>query len=278
MAENDPTPSPAPAPAPASTPWYDGVNPELVGHLQAHGWDKKTEKEVAIAAAQSHFAAQKLIGVSEHELLRIPKPEDQAGWEKVYERLGAPKEYKFEGLKFEDGTEPEKEFTDFLAATAKKMHLTQNAAQDFAQTMMKQMGDAEKTELAEQTASIQKEREALQKDWGQDWEAHRFIAERGALALGFTKEEVATLQNVVGYKAVMERFHAAGIKMGEARFVRSGGPDGKALMTRSTAANRRAELMADKAWVARYTTGGKTELDEMMAINTILSAPAQQAA
>lgn len=253
-------------------PWYEGADAGLIAHLQTHGWDKKPEKEVALAAAQSHYAAQKIIGVPPDQLLRMPKDANDAdGWQKVYEKLGVPKEYKFEGLKFADGTEPEKSYIDFIATTAKDLHLTQNAAQDLAQRLIKSMDAAVAEESAEETAAKQNDVNELKKSWGANWDANMFVAQRAAQSLGVTTEQLQAAQDTVGYPKVMEMFRNLASKIGEDSLVTQDGNAGGNVMTREQAVARRVVLLGDKAWAERYTAGGKKELAEMMAVNTIIS-------
>ena len=261
----------AAAAAGGAKPWYDGADPALIAHLSTHGWDKKSEKEAALAAAQSHFQAQKLVGVSPDQLLRMPKDANDAdGWQKVYEKLGVPKEYKFEGLKFADGKEPDKSYIDFIAQTAKDLHLTQNAAQDLAQRLIKSMDAAVSEETAEETAARQVAVDALRKEWGPKWDANMFIAQRAAAAMGVTAEELGDAQKMMGYPKTMGMFLKIAAKIGEDALVKQDGPNGGAIMTRTQAEGKKSELLADKAWAQRYTEGGKKELAEMTALNTII--------
>jgi hypothetical protein len=43
-------------------------------------------------------------------------------------------------------------------------------------------------------------------------------------------------------------------------------------MSGEQASARKAELLSDSAWTARYQAGGKTELREMLAVQTVLLA------
>ena len=261
----------AAAAAGGAKPWYDGADPALIAHLSTHGWDKKSEKEAALAAAQSHFQAQKLVGVSPDQLIRMPKDANDAdGWQKVYEKLGVPKEYKFEGLKFADGKEPDKSYIDFIAQTAKDLHLTQNAAQDLAQRLIKSMDAAVSEETAEETAARQVAVDALRKEWGPNWDANMFIAQRAAAAMGVTAEELGDAQKMMGYPKTMGMFLKIAAKIGEDALVKQDGPNGGNVMTRTQAEGKKSELLADKAWAQRYTEGGKKELAEMTALNTII--------
>ena len=263
--------------SPPPAPWYGTTTPpELVAHMQTHGWDKLTPVEAALKATQSHFSAAKLIGRDPATLLPLPKnAADEAGWNNVYEKLGVPKDvtaYKFEGLKFADGKEPDKAFTDWLAQQSLELKLDPNRAKTFAQNIVKHMDSVEAGEAAETTAATQAEVAALKTNWGKNWDANLFVAKRAAEALGISPDTVKALQdlNGVGYAKVMEMFRTIGEKMGEDTFVRNSNPGGGGVMSRDQAVARKAELMRDTAWCERYSNGGQTELREMMAVNAII--------
>ena len=262
-----------------TAPWYDKLaTPELVGHLQTHGWDKKTPTEVAIAAAQSHYSASKLIGADPSQVLKLPKDAaDEAGWKTVYERLGVPKDatgYKFDGLKFADGKPPEKDFTDWVSAQALALKMNPNQALQFAQSMIKRTDDAKTSAAADDTAKRQVEVEALRKNWGKNIDQNLFVATRAATALGVSKETVDALAKLegVGYAKVMEMFHTIGSTMGEANFIGGGNAPAGGIMSLEQAKTAKAGYMADTAWVQRYRDGDKTARREMEAVNVIIAA------
>src|ERR1700721_4362885 len=88
--------TPPPTPPPSPQPWHAGkVDAEVLGHMQNHGWHDKSPEEVALAAVKSHREAQKVIGVPPDRVLKIPVDAgDKAGWDKIHQRLGVPKEAK----------------------------------------------------------------------------------------------------------------------------------------------------------------------------------------
>jgi hypothetical protein len=259
-------------PPPAA--WYDGASPEIVGHLQSHGWDKGTPTAAALAAVQAHQNAAKLIGHPPDKLARIPEANDEAGWKGFYEKIGTPtdpKAYVFDNLKKADGTALDAATTDFYRAQAVALHLTPAAAQQMVQADLKQQAGVAAAALADKTATMETERAALMKNWGPNAEANLFVVRQTAAALGVTPEAISALEKMegVGYAKVMEMFRTIGGKMGEDTFVRSTAPSG-GVMSQDQAASRKQELMSDTAWVQRYSDGGKTELREMMALQAIL--------
>ena len=261
----------AAAAAPAAK-WFDGADPALIGHLQSHGWDVKTPTEAALEAVKAHQNAAKLIGHPPDKVARIPEPNDEAGWKTFYERLGAPtdaKAYDFSKVTFADPAQG-----DFVRAQAAALHLNQDAALVLAQNVVKNAATAAASSLAEKTAAIELERTALKKDWGANEAANLFTVRRTAEALGITKEQVDALEKMegVGYTKVMQMFLNIGQKMGEDTFVRNTAPGGSGGMSGEQAAARKAELLSDSAWTARYQSGDKVALREMLAVQTVLLA------
>lgn len=273
---NPPAPgnTPPPAPPPTDKPWFDGADQSIVAHLQQHGWDKKSANEAALAAAQSHLAASRLIGAPPESVIRLPKDQnDVEGWAKLYEKLGVPQNYTFGELKFADGTVVDKETTDWLTSVAKELHLTEAGAKTLATQLVKNLDKAASDEKAAETARRETAVAELKKNWGANWDANMFIAQRAAQDLGVKPEQLAALQEAVGYAHVMDMFRNIAAKLGEDKLVLSG-PTGNVPMTRDLAINKRDQLMADEQWKARYLNGGRKELDEMMALNTIITGRA----
>jgi hypothetical protein len=275
---NEPTLDPVipVTPAVPTKPWYEGkLDSELIGHLQNRGLADKPLDEVATNLLKGHLEAQRLLTTDPKNILKLPtKPDDKAGWDAIYQRLGAPakpEEYKFDGIKFADGTDLDEAFIAFAREQAANLHLSVDGARAFTQALVKKMDADETTENADKTAKLTAAKAALQKNWGQNFEANKFVASQAATKLGMSASEIAGLEGVVGYDRIMEMFRTVGEQMGEAIFVKGNNPGGGGIMTREQAVAKKAELMADAAWTTRYTNGGKVELNEMMALSTIIS-------
>ena len=88
--------------------------------------------------------------------------------------------------------------------------------------------------------------------------------------MGVTAEELGDAQKMMGYPKTMGMFLKIAAKIGEDALVKQDGPNGGHVMTRTQAEGKKSELLADKAWAQRYTEGGKKELAEMTALNTII--------
>ena len=105
---------------------------------------------------------------------------------------------------------------------------------------------------------------------GPEPRGQQFVAKQAAAKLGVTPEQVAALEQTVGYAKVMEMFRDIGTKIGEAKFVSSTGPTG-GIMTREQAVAKRAELMGDTNWAKRYLDGGAPEAREMNALLVLIA-------
>lgn len=253
--------------------WTTGLEGELLGHVQTAGWDKMKADEAARAAAKSHLEARKHIGVPEDRIIKLPgqgaKPEE---WNPVWTKLGAPadkKEYDFAGIKFGDGTDLDDGFKTFLRDQAAGMHLSKNAATDFAKSVVKWMDDSEAGEAVIRTAKINEEKGKLAQSWGNRTELNLQLAKRAAELLGFSKEAIDAMEGQAGYATVMQNFLAAAPKLGEDIFIGGKGGGGNGVITREQALARKQALMSDKEWAGRLLAGGEKERQELEALAAI---------
>lgn len=263
----------AAAAAAGSKPWYDGANPELIGHLQTKGWHEKPANEAALLAIAAHREAEKYIGVPADQVLKLPKDAtDEAGWKALYGRLGVPaeaKDYDLAAVKFADGSEPTDAFKDWVRATAHSLNIPKDQAGAFAASFVKYLETDAAGAAAETTAKLQEEQKALDLDWGQNKEANLFIAKQAAAKLGITPEAIQALEGQVGYAAVMQAMLKVGRSIGEDRFV-TGGVNAGGIVSREQAVAQKAELMQDGAWAKRYLDGDAAAVRQMTALNTII--------
>lgn len=266
-----------PAAPPGGDPWYKGADDVTTGFIQSKGWHDKAPAEAALEAIKSYREAQQFIGHPPDKLVKLPADaSDEAGWKDVWGKLGVPsdaKEYDFSTVKVGDQT-IDQGFQDFLRAQAAALHLPKDAAAQLGNAFVKYLGDNETAGAAEKTAKIAEERKLLDANWGQNADGNRFVARKGAEALGFDAAVVDALEGVVGYAKIMEGLRKVGELSGEAKFINGGnGPNGGGgLMTREQAASRKAELMADTAWRDRYLAGGATENRELTALLALITA------
>lgn len=280
----DPVVEPVVAPTvvpPSDTPWYTGHDAELIGHYQNKGWDKLTPGEAAKAAATAHREAERFVGVPANQLARIPKDAtDEAGWNALRTQLGRPgaaTDYKFDGVKFSDGSDLDQGFADTFRTLAFQSGLSQADAERVAGGFVKFLEGQSASELAESTARLSEDRAALKQNWGANYEANMLVARNTAAKLGVAPEAVNALEGQIGYKGVMDMFQKIGSQIGEDKFVSSLSPGSPGTMSRDQAVAQKAELMHDTAWVTRYLAGDREAGRQMTALNTIIVGDDTQA-
>lgn len=266
----------AAAAAAAGKPWYDGADAETVGYIQNRGLDKKTPAEAALASVKAHREAEKFVGLPTDQLIRVPTaPTDEAGWKKVWERLGAPAEakgYEFTGLKHADGKDVAPALLDSVRASAAANHLPKDAATAIARTFVKHLDDQATEAAAAAAAALTTERATLKTNWANNYDAHMVVAKAGAAKLGITPEAVIAMEKSIGYAATMEAFRKVGALAGEDKFMGNGGSGGNpGAMTKEQAKARVEELKADTDWVTRYMNGGAAEKRDMGALSAIIA-------
>jgi hypothetical protein len=262
-----------PVVSPAGAAWYEGkVDPGVLGLWQNKGWDHTDPVKLANQITTAYNEAEKFIGAPSNEIIRMPKPGDEAGTKAMWQRLGAPADaagYDFSGVKTAAGTDPDASFQDFMRTQAAGLHLPKDTASALASAFVKFTEGQKLAADATTAASLVTAKADLAKNWGQNFEANKFVATQAARALGIDAETVTALENQVGYAKVMEMFRTIGTKIGEDKFVTgSNSPSG--VMTRDQAIARKAELMADKEWTKSYMNGDAAKGREMKGLLTLI--------
>lgn len=253
----------------AGEPWYKGADTETLGYLQNRGLDKKTAAEVAFESIKAHREATAKLGVPADQLIRMPKDAaDEAGQKALYERLGKPADDKGYDFKEIEAVDANKPFAEFMRKSAFAQNLTKAQAEGLAKDLAKFANDTQTSANADQEAAITIERDALKKDWGFNFQANTVIARNAAQKLGIEPKAIEGLEKVAGYRATMEALRKIGVAIGEAKFVTSEVTG--SVMTRDGAVARKAELMRDTAWTAKYLAGDVQAGREMTNLNTII--------
>lgn len=264
------------------TKWFSGFDAETQNYINTRGLADKDPAAAFLEAAKGHREAQAYIGVPKEQLLRLPKadaaPEE---WDEVYKRLGYSTnadDYKLEALKRADGSDVDDGFKDFIRAQATDLKLSPDAAARFASAILARQEADTAAQTATSTEAATRALEALKQSWGANFEANKVIADNAYAAMmqaaGFTQEQMSgaiqKLGETAGRAETMQMLLAVGQKMGEDRFVSSGGASGGQMRyTTDTAKARIAELKADSQFIGRYLAGGAAEAKEMNDLHQI---------
>lgn len=262
----------AAAAAGAAKPWHEGkADADIIGYWQNRGLKLDDPVAVALDMTKAAREAQKFVGAPPEQLLRLPKDaSDEAGWNTVYQRLGAPadaKDYDFSGVKNAAGLAPDAALLDTIRATAASLRLPKDKAPDLAAAVVKHLDSVQAERTAATAAALATEKAELAKSWGPNADLNKLTAMQGAKRLGVDQDTVALLENQVGYSKVMEMFRKIGAGTSEDTFHDGGGNTN--VVTRESAQARLNELTNDQAWGKRLLAGdaaARREFDHLSAL------------
>lgn len=225
-------------------PWYDGLETADVGRIQNSGWDKLEPDAAAKAIYSSYRAAESKLGLPADRVLRLPETTDTAGWDGVYKTLGKPEtpdKYEFGDVKFGDGSALSPEFATTLKTLAHQLNLPATQAPNLAKAIIGQFeanaaaaktrADAEAmtaqtNKLATELQTKSSNTAALQAAWQGEYDKNYQAAQRVALQLGYSADELVEMSGGPKYKPFMERMFAMAKGAGELGMVGHQGGSG----------------------------------------------------
>lgn len=239
------------------TPWYTGIPDEgLRGYAQTKGFKDPG------AVLDSYRNLEKLVGVPQERLLKLPERSDDPAWGDVYGRLGRPADAKGYGLKFEG----DPAFADRFGGVFHEAGLStaQGAKLNEAWNSYVSEMIAEDTKAREQKDAA--EMTELRGKWGATFDQNAELGRRAGREFGLSEEQFKAISGALGSGATLELFQRIGTKLAEpAAFGNeSGGGGGSSFgLTPESARARIDALKQDQAWAGRYLAGGTQEREEM---------------
>ncbi len=240
MSEVPPPPSPAVTPPPA---WYSTLDADHQAHITSRGWEKLEPAAAAAEAVKAHRAAMQMYDRVAGD---IPK---------------SPDEYKFDGIKFKDGTDLQVDDVEFLRKVATDYKMPVSAARGLATALTERVNAAMDAEGASSAVSQAANQTALRQSWAAEYDRRSFTATRAVEAVGFSPEVLAYMASLPPekYIANMNALVTIGSQLTEAAILRGGGAptDQTAGMSREQAGARLDELKGDRATALKYLDGDR---------------------
>jgi len=209
----------------------------------------------AASVLDSYVNLEKLRGVPQDRLLKLPETADAPEWADIHTKLGKPASADGYGIKSEgDNTA----FSDWAKDAFFKNNITKTQAEgllanlaDFSTGQETSNAESYETEVA--NADIQ-----LKKDWGTAYHQNIASAQRAAKEFGIPENAIDALEIAIGFDGTMKFMHSIGTKLGEAGFVAGNPMTGfgeSAVLTPQQAIAQIGILKKDSSFVAKYTTG-----------------------
>lgn len=246
--------------APAGGEWHAGIaDAELRGYVQTKGW-----KDPA-SLADSYRNLEKLQGVPQDRLLKLPEKPDDPAWDTVHTKLGRPEKPELYELKGDEA------MVKRMSAAMHKAGVPKSAAQALNAEWDAYVNELIATDTAERQQKDAADLAALRGEWGGDFEKNSELGRRAGREFGLSAEQFNAISGALGSGATLKLFAAIGGKLGEAGpFDPNGsGGNGGFGMTKEAAQARITALKADKDWTASYLNGDAAKRAEMDRLHTI---------
>lgn len=250
-----PAPPPAPAVAPPTPPatgggdWTSGFNDNLKGMIQNKGFKGPAD------LAESYYNFEKLQGVPQDRLLKLPENMNTPEGRAIMERLGTPKDAKGYSLdKFvpKEGGDPK--LAEWAGEVFNKGNLTTAQAEIVMQAWNERQTASVTAHQENLKASILQADANLKKEWGMAYEQNLNLAKSGMAALELDAKTVDALEAIQGREKLFKTLQKIGAGVGEASFV-SGRPAGDGTLAPEQARNKISELRSDQNFIQRLAKG-----------------------
>lgn len=244
---------------PAGAEWINGIKSE---ELKTFIQNKKYSSLDALA--ESHFNIEKLKGVPEDRLLKIPEKLEGDEARSVFQRLGAPKEAKGYELPADDKTDPQ--FNNWAQDTFYEMNLTKGQGQGLVNKFNSYVAAQTKAQQEAAVVNRTNQDQALRKEWGGNYEKNVEIAKQGVKILGLDSKTLDLMEAMQGRDTLFKTLHKIGVGVGESQFV-----DGQQASTETPeqAQAKIKDLMNDKKFYKRMSKGDLEARKEWDRLNEI---------
>lgn len=240
--------------------WFDSFPEEIKGVAQLKGWQSPAD------AIQSYSNLEKLMGADKAGRGVVMPKEDAAPeeWGKFYDRLGRPQSPDQYKLPVPDGDTGE--FAKVAASKFHELGITAKQAESLAEWWNANSQQMQQGQLAALAQNSEVEMQALQGEWGKEFDANIESARRATRQFGVEAQTLEKIEGAIGTKEMLKLFSSIGKGLGEDAYV-DGGKSGGFGMSPEAARVRIGQLKSDPEWSSKYLSGNadaKAELERLM--------------
>lgn len=225
---------------------------------------------------KSYRNLEKLTGVPPDQILKLPKGDDPAAWNEVYNRLGRPE--KADGYKIPVPEGDSGEFAKMASAWFHDAGLTQAGATKLANKWNEYVAGQQTAHADALKLRDTQDVAALKQEWGADYDRHAGVVDKAAEAFGMTQEQLSALKSAMGPKAAMLFMRNIGSKLGaeDKAFHDGQSSGGFNAMSPEQAGAEIARLQKDKAFAQEFNSNDprvRSEARSKMARLSMIAAP-----
>lgn len=200
-----------------SQSWLDSLPEDVRGYVENKGFADPA------AVAEGYRNLEKLVGVPEDQLLRLPKEDDAEGWEKVFNKLGRPQDPSEYEIQRGEGMPGDEAYETWAKQTAHELGLTQGQLQGLVEKLDTRVKEHVAEQQVQQKADAETVEKQLRTEWGEAFDQKFANIDRVADSLGMTTEQLNGLREAMGPVEAMKFVDSLGTRLGEDQFVGGGG-------------------------------------------------------
>ncbi len=206
------------------------------------------------SALTSYRNLEKLTGVPPDQIIKLPKDNDKAAWDSVYNRLGRPETPDKYALPLPEGDKGE--FANVAKTWFHEAGVSQGAATKLAEKWNGYVTEAMKAEQAKVAEQQQISINELKQAWGGDYDKRAQVVDRAAETFGMNQDQLSALKQVLGPKGAMEFLYNVGSKVAieDKTPVGMNGQGPMGAMTQEQAQAKLAQLRADKTFASMFVS------------------------
>lgn len=249
------------SPGTNDAPWYGKVDADTKAYIDAKGFKAIGD----VVTSYRNF--EKLRGAPAERALNLPeKPDDKAGWDVVYDKLGRPKtstDYKLPIPPGDDGT-----FAKTASGWFHEAGLSQKQAEAVAAKWNEHLAGVMSEQGQQSVRDLNTQKETLKNEWGSGHDKNMTVAIGTAKMLGLNAEMVDKLEGALGYDGVFKFLRDVGLKFGEDKFV-AGDGKGPGALTQESAKSQISALKADREFMKKYVNGDSAAQKHMTHLHKI---------
>lgn len=215
----DPAATAAADPAQAATgasdpsPEWFGKLPENIRSIaETKGWKGDNPTDAFVKVVDGYANLEKLLGSSERIALPTD-PNDQAGWDKVWNRLGRPEKPDGYGFDKLDGADPG--YAKFMSEALHKAGAPASMAKAMAEAHQQFVAQQMESVKADADAKGEAEINALKSEMGATYDEKIEAARRVITRDGISPEDLTALESVWGTGKTLRYFMGRGAEVME---------------------------------------------------------------
>lgn len=238
----------------SATDWTTGFSDEAKGYVLNKGFKGPSD------ILESYRNFEKLQGVPQDRILKLPENLDSPEARAIWERLGAPKEAKDYNLSIpkENG---DATLAEDMAKNFHEIGVPKTMAEKITAKWNERQAALTTQRAEEQKTKVFQADQNLRKEWGAAFEQNKNVVDSAARNLGLNVDQTNALAASLGPDGAMKLLYKLGSATGEHTFV-SGQNAGNGAMVPAQALSKIAELRSDRGFIDRLSSGDSTAMKQ----------------